>query len=234
MESEIRRVTRSRNDRVFAGVCGGLAAYLGLDAVLVRVIYVALTLLSWGMGVVLYLLAWIIVPLQAEGEPQLAVDRGQPAQRDTRRIAGIFLLVIGLLALLSTAFGWFHVFSNVRIAGPVILLAVGVALLLWRRDPDVPSNQNPPLATSPVEKPAIDSPSAYRGSVPRRLMRLEQGKKLAGVCTGLGDYLNIDVTIIRLLFIAAIFAGGAGIILYLIMWLIVPVKRSVPLSTVGA
>ena len=56
-----RRLTRSRSDRVIAGVCGGFAAYLGLDANIVRLAMVALAFFG-GSGVVLYAVAWALVP----------------------------------------------------------------------------------------------------------------------------------------------------------------------------
>ncbi len=58
-----RRLTRSRTDRKIAGVCGGFAAYAGIDANVVRILMVALTVLS-GAGPVIYLVAWLIVPEQ--------------------------------------------------------------------------------------------------------------------------------------------------------------------------
>jgi len=58
-----RRLTRSRTDRKIAGVCGGFAAYSGIDANIVRLVMVLLALLG-GSGVVLYLVAWVIVPVE--------------------------------------------------------------------------------------------------------------------------------------------------------------------------
>jgi phage shock protein PspC (stress-responsive transcriptional regulator) len=59
-----KRLTRSRTDRMIAGVCGGFAEYAGVDVNLIRLAMVALTLFG-GTGVVLYIIAWLIVP---EGE----------------------------------------------------------------------------------------------------------------------------------------------------------------------
>lgn len=59
--AEARRLTRSETDRMVAGVCGGLAAHLGLDPTLVRVGFVLLTIFG-GSGIVLYLAMWLIVP----------------------------------------------------------------------------------------------------------------------------------------------------------------------------
>jgi phage shock protein C len=55
------RLTRSRTDRKIAGVCGGFAAYSGVDANIVRLVMVLLAVLG-GPGLVLYLVAWLIVP----------------------------------------------------------------------------------------------------------------------------------------------------------------------------
>lgn len=56
----------------------------------------------------------------------------------------------------------------------------------------------------------------------KRLYRSRKDQMLAGVCAGLGDYLNIDPTIVRLLFVALALAGGPGIIAYLILMVVTP------------
>ncbi len=57
-----RRLYRSKSDRILGGVLGGVADFLNTDSSIVRIIYVILTLASFGFGVLLYLIAWIIVP----------------------------------------------------------------------------------------------------------------------------------------------------------------------------
>ena len=57
-----RKLRRSRSDRMVAGVCGGAARMLGVDAALIRVILVAATILGFGTGAILYLICWMIVP----------------------------------------------------------------------------------------------------------------------------------------------------------------------------
>jgi len=49
-------------------------------------------------------------------------------------------------------------------------------------------------------------------------------RKLGGVCGGLGEYLDVDPTVLRVIFLIACFIGGLGLIIYLAMWLIVPRK----------
>jgi phage shock protein C len=63
-------------------------------------------------------------------------------------------------------------------------------------------------------------------TTPKRLFRSKE-KKIAGVAGGLADYLNLDPTIIRLLFVVIAFAGGASVLVYLIMWLVVPEENTI-------
>ena len=57
-----RRLTRSRDDRWLGGVCGGVAAYAGVDATLVRLLVVVGTILGFGSLLVAYLVAWVLMP----------------------------------------------------------------------------------------------------------------------------------------------------------------------------
>ena len=56
----------------------------------------------------------------------------------------------------------------------------------------------------------------------RKFFRDADGKKLAGVCSGLALYLNIDVSLIRILFLVVFFFGSAGGWVYLVLWIIAP------------
>ncbi|AEA27847.1 phage shock protein C, PspC [Pseudonocardia dioxanivorans CB1190] len=56
------RLVRSRSDRMLGGVCGGVAAQLGIDPALLRIGLVALTILGAGAGAVLYVAAWVLAP----------------------------------------------------------------------------------------------------------------------------------------------------------------------------
>jgi phage shock protein PspC (stress-responsive transcriptional regulator) len=53
---------RSRSDRMVAGVCGGFAKLLGVDAALLRILLVVATILGFGTGILLYLACWILIP----------------------------------------------------------------------------------------------------------------------------------------------------------------------------
>ena len=68
--------------------------------------------------------------------------------------------------------------------------------------------------------------AAPTGQTPRRLYRIKDGAMIEGVCTGLSAYFNVDVTLVRLAFALAAFAGGAGVGVYIVMAIIVPTAVS--------
>jgi len=51
---------------------------------------------------------------------------------------------------------------------------------------------------------------------------------IGGVCGGLGEYFNVDPTIIRVLWVAITLLGGAGVIAYLILWIVMPLEPPTP------
>lgn len=61
MSDEYKRLYRSRNERMIAGVCGGLAEYFKVDPTLWRLLFVLFALLG-GPGIIFYLIMWIVVP----------------------------------------------------------------------------------------------------------------------------------------------------------------------------
>jgi phage shock protein C len=56
----------------------------------------------------------------------------------------------------------------------------------------------------------------------KKLERKRQGRMLAGVCAGLGSYFGLDYTLVRLIFVVASFFGGAGALVYVVAWAVVP------------
>ena len=57
---------------------------------------------------------------------------------------------------------------------------------------------------------------------PRKLYRSQTQRMIAGVCGGIAEYFNIDATLIRILFLLFAVFGGSGLVIYVVMWLIVP------------
>ena len=138
-----RRLTRSRTNGTIAGVCAGLADYFAVDVVLVRLLFVILSIAGAIVGgVIVYLAAWLIMP-EGDDQPVPAADR-------------------------------------------------------------------------------------------RVLRRSTTDKQIAGVCGGMAEYFQVDVTAVRLVWvIASIFCGViiGGVIAYALAWLIIPSATDAPAST---
>ena len=83
-QPEAGQLRRSGDDKMLAGVAGGIARYLGADVTLVRVIIAALALFT-GAGAALYLAAWLLIPADGDDEPIAAtwIARRQHRARQT-------------------------------------------------------------------------------------------------------------------------------------------------------
>lgn len=57
-----KRLYRSKKNRIIAGICGGLGEYLDVDPTIIRLIWVFLVIFGMGSGILLYIIAWIIIP----------------------------------------------------------------------------------------------------------------------------------------------------------------------------
>lgn len=117
------RLTRSRQDRVIAGVCGGLGHYFNLDPVLVRVGFVALTLAA-GAGILIYILAAIILPEASLEEDHARSDVATVSQG--RLIFGGLLILVGAFLLMREIFPWF----SDQVIWATVLIALGLAVVL--------------------------------------------------------------------------------------------------------
>jgi phage shock protein PspC (stress-responsive transcriptional regulator) len=71
-QPEARQLRRSGDDKMLAGVAGGIARYLNADVTLVRVIIAALALFAGAAGVALYIAAWLLIPGDGEDQPVAA------------------------------------------------------------------------------------------------------------------------------------------------------------------
>jgi phage shock protein C len=58
----MQRLYRSKKERILGGVCAGLGEHLDVDPTVIRLIWVVVTLISFGTGIIVYILAWIIIP----------------------------------------------------------------------------------------------------------------------------------------------------------------------------
>ena len=156
---------------VVAGVCAGLAPRLGVDPLVLRIAFVAASA-AGGIGLLLYVVCWALLPV-GEGEPAGLLVAGSrlPRRESTMVAAGIVLLLIAVLLLLRT---WGLWLSDV-VVWPFLLAAAGGALI-WRQ-----SQRSEVLETPPAERARPGG-----GAVPRRTLRLAR-PSFAGA--GLGTTL---------------------------------------------
>ena len=117
-----KRLYRSRQSSVIAGVCGGLGEYFDIDPVFIRILAVVL-LFAHGIGFVAYIVAWIAMPRTPV--EVVTVDREPSKLRGYW--PGVILIAIGAIFLMDRIFWWFHWHH----LWPILLIIAGVALL-WR------------------------------------------------------------------------------------------------------
>ena len=153
-----QRLYRSRSGAILGGVCGGLGDYFNIDSNIIRLVFAVLTFIN-GVGLLLYLAVWLIVPreettekttlketvhIAAEEIVEKAQSVGKEISTAVRRSSssnasvflGIILLLLGSVFLMhNLGLGWFFGLGF-DLLWPVLLIIGGVVLLLRRRKRD--------------------------------------------------------------------------------------------------
>ena len=134
-QSEIKRIFRSKEDKMIAGVCGGIAEYFEVDSVWIRLAAVFLVFAS-GVGLVLYIIAWIIMPEnpnQKDKTKTISEKIVSDSQKKIKKkhnhregaMLGTLLIIIGSYFFLKRLFPVFDM-DNIW---PFILIFFGIYLL---------------------------------------------------------------------------------------------------------
>ncbi len=144
MSSQPRKLTRSDKDKVIAGVCGGLGEYFSVDPTIIRIVF-AIVGLSGGVGILAYLVFWVIIPVEGKDDEigerareageemkdvaqSLADDIRTARPSNRRALFGLIVIAVGLVALFNSIFPHHWVRWDIVWAGAIIL--VGVALIV--------------------------------------------------------------------------------------------------------
>ncbi len=189
----MKRLRRTRADRVLGGVCGGVARYAGLDADLVRLLWLVSVALA-GLGVLTYLAGLYLLP-EAE-EPS-----GGPVP--AAKLIGFGLLFLGILFFFRTFDAkvldpTVLAFWKIEALGPLVLLAGG-AFLVWPRI------------------------RGFLGTRGHRPLRSLTDRVLAGVAGGIAREWGTDPNVVRLAFVAAAsLTFGLAVLVYLLLILVLP------------
>jgi phage shock protein PspC (stress-responsive transcriptional regulator) len=142
MPSGIKKFQRSRTDRIIFGVCGGLANYFQVDATLIRVLFILLTL-AGSFGFWLYIILALVTPLEPGDKlansqaKDLAKEIQENAKKlgaeiqvhghTTKNLLGLFILALGLMLLFQK---FFHFMVDWRLLAPLLIIFLGLFLII--------------------------------------------------------------------------------------------------------
>ena len=203
----MKRLYRSQSNRLIGGICGGLGDYFDVDPVLVRLVWLILILFG-GIGLLLYLVGWLIIPEDAD----LELSKARPKR--AARVAGRGRFWWGIALVIMGVYLWgsqvrisywpmipfVHIYSRDLV--PLVLVLVGVYVLY-----------------------TFGRPTAGHGHASHGIYRSRDERKIAGVCGGLAEFFKVDPTLVRVLWVAGALLYGSTVLLYLILMVALPEKK---------
>ncbi len=215
--AEQKRLYRSGKDHILGGVCAGLAEYLNIDAVLVRVLWLVSVMFN-GIGLLAYLLCLFFIPMNPEHAALPESERKKSGQ--TGLFVGIAFVVFGFMFLFFNIAGhhffwfdwcWFGFWPfRWNYIWPLFIIGFGVWYIIYslRKDKEQNGENQTILGTM-------------------RFYRKKENRMISGVCSGLAEYWNIDVTLVRigLVVLTLVTHVFMGIALYVALVFIIPEKE---------
>ena len=197
-----RKLYRSQVNRMIGGVCGGMAEYFNIDPNLMRLLFIVLTFLG-GTGILIYIASLVIIPNNPD---QTIPEKSETLIKDKSLFWGSLLVVIGLF-LLFRQLGLFYSFHIWQIpwqsVWAIMFIIIGVILLFNK-----------------TKSTKAESPDTNSG---KKLYRSHSQKMISGVCGGLAEYFEIDVSVVRILWvIGTLLSIGLGVLAYVIMLIVFP------------
>jgi phage shock protein C len=190
-----KKLYRSQTNRMLAGVCGGISEYLDMDVKLIRLIVLAAAFIG-GIGLIFYVASAFLVPNNPEKDSEKKGDY----VFDSKAIIIGFILVTA---------GFFLMFKGVPLlkiwyffwqyAWGLFLILGGIFILFYKKDDDT-------FLTIKLHRSSAD-------------------KMVGGVCSGIADHFQIDVSIVRILWLlGTVITAGVGVLLYIICMILLPEK----------
>ncbi len=119
----MKKLTRSKNNRMIFGVCGGLAEFFNIDAAIIRIIWFVMALTSFGTLAIIYLLCGVIIP---EDDGYIYQDGESTNNMDTSLFIGLGLIIVGAYFLLRI------IYPQIMRLGrywPVLLIILGIYII---------------------------------------------------------------------------------------------------------
>lgn len=191
----IKKLQRSKNNIVIAGVCSGLSEFSGADVANVRLIALMSLLLGW-WSVAAYLVMAMLLPSEQNPKQLTAEEKEIQRKENFRTVLSGLLIVVGFYFSLSAigieGGGRIFIFPGGFIL-PVISFITGIYLLLTKKEEIIIEKVNR-----------------------QKFFRSQSNKIFMGVCGGLGNYTNIDSTALRIFFVlASLLTLGLFAVVYL-------------------
>jgi len=147
--SGVKKLYRSRNDKVLCGVCGGVGNYLSIDSTIIRILWVLITVVNPVLGVLLYIISCVLIPEEPYTQQQSTPSQSVPTQQgrqvkvvDSTAIVGLFLTLLGFLIIfkvvdevISSITPWYavRISRGLSITVGLILLVIGLVLIFRSR-----------------------------------------------------------------------------------------------------
>ena len=235
-----RMLYRSSSDKLIGGVCGGLADFMGWNASVVRILWIALTLFTGGGGFLAYIALWLLLPV---GSAENGVEHTAALPLSEKNLTRIAFLLIGLGALwLLTNIGivpWlWNLFGGAFrvLFWPALLIASGYLVLRYLgKDVKWNGKETTDRVKSEVGErmPSGDDVKSGFGKMRQNfpLKRSSSDKMFMGVCGGIGQKLGIDSNLVRLVWAAfSIGSIGMGVLLYVLIGLFLPEEPETELA----
>lgn len=135
---DTKKLYRAEDNQVLAGVAGGLGKYFEVDPVLIRLLFVLLTVFG-GSGVLIYVVLWLVIPQKSQladntetvmrqnaqeisaKAKEMVDDTSFVAKKNPRQWLGIILIILGILFVLDN-----FTFLRLEVLWPFILIAIGL------------------------------------------------------------------------------------------------------------
>jgi phage shock protein PspC (stress-responsive transcriptional regulator) len=133
-----KKLYRNLNGKIIAGVSTGLAEYFDIDPVIIRALFI-ITTIAYGIGVIAYIVLWIIVPAKKIEEVDFDNNlddtfnmesenfnyKENDSKNDRKLIGGVILIIIGVLLFLNQIIPGF----DIEYIIPIVLIIIGILIL---------------------------------------------------------------------------------------------------------
>jgi len=197
----VKQFARSQTDRIFLGICGGIASYLEVDPLIIRFIFVFSILLG-GWGAVIYIVAAMLIPVETKSVNLSGEETARLERANMKTLTGTAFVLIGFFFIFDF-YGIIEYFSVLGIPPelfwPVSFIVFGIYFL--RKQSDFSNSSG----------------------TQKKFYRNKSSGRFMGVCSGLAEYLNSDSNLIRTTWIVFTFISlGLGAVIYFLIVLMVP------------